>query len=86
MPYTITLTPDQEATLTVLIERTNASRAAANPPLPAITTAQYIQARATEVAESYRLQLAAEEESAVLAAFKAADAAKKSSIKNTLGI
>lgn len=84
--YTITLTAEQDAALATLIQRTNATRAAANPPLPAITTAQYVQSRMSEVAESYRLQLAGEDEAALIAAYKSANATKKSSIKSTLGI
>lgn len=86
MAYTITLTADQESALAVLIQRTNTDRAAQTPPLPAITAANYIQARATEVAESYRISLAAEEEAVVVAAYKAADAAKRGQVKTTLGI
>lgn len=86
MTYTITLTSDQEAALAVLIQRTNATRAAQNPPLSAITAADYIQARATEIAESYRLSLAAEDEAAVVAAYKTADATKRGQVKTTLGV
>lgn len=84
--YTITLTAEQEAALAVLIARTNADRAKQTPPLPAITAADYIQSRATEVAESYRLSLAAEEEAAVVAAYKTADATKRGQVKTTLGV
>lgn len=86
MTYTITLTTDQESALSVLIQRTNAERAKQNPPLLAITAADYIQVRATEVAESYRLSLAAEDEVAVVAAYKTADATKRGQVKTTLGI
>lgn len=86
MNYTITLTAEQDAALATLLVRTNAARAAQTPPLAAITVAQYIQARATEVAESYRLQLAAEDEAAVLTAFKNATAAKQGQVKTTLGL
>lgn len=86
MTYTITLTAEQDAALATLLTRTNTARAAQTPPLAAITVAQYIQARATEVAESYRLSLAAEGEAAVVTAYKAATAAKQASIKTTLGI
>lgn len=84
--YTIILSADQEAALSVLIHRTNADRAKQTPPLPAITAADYIQARATEVAESYRLSLAAEDEAAVVAAYKTADTTKRGQVKITLGI
>lgn len=86
MTYSITLTADQDAALAVLIQRTNAERAKLIPPLPAVTAAEYVQARSTEVAESYRLQLAAEEESAVVAAYKTADATKRGQVKTTLGV
>lgn len=86
MTYTITLTPEQDTALAVLITRTNAERAKQTPPLVAITAAQYIQSRATEVAESYRLQLAAEDEAAVVVAYKTADATKRGQVKTTLGI
>lgn len=84
--YTIILTADQDAALAMLITRTNAERTKQNPPLLAITAADYIQARATEVAESYRLSLAAEDEAAVMAAYKTADATKRGQVKITLGV
>lgn len=84
--YTITLTTDQESALAVLIQRVNAERAKLIPPLPAVIAAEYVQARSTEVAESYRLQLAAEEETAVIAAYKTADATKRGQVKATLGV
>lgn len=84
--YSISLTADQESALAVLLQRTNDARAAQTPPQPAITAAQYIQSRATEVAESYRLYLAAEEETAISAAYRAADATKRGQVKTTLGV
>lgn len=84
--YTITLSAEQDAALATLIARTNAERAKQTPPGEIVTAAAYIQARATEVAESYRLSLAAEDEAKMLAAYKVATAAKQASIKTTLGV
>lgn len=84
--YTITLTAEQDTALATLITRTNTARAAQTPPLPAITVNQYVQSRASEIASNYAAQIKGEDEAAVLAAYKAATAAKQSSIKTTLGI
>jgi hypothetical protein len=84
--YTITLTAEQETALAVLIQRTNAVRAAQSPPLANITVDNYIQARATEIASSYAAQIKGETEAAVLSAYKLADAIKQSQIKTTLGL
>lgn len=84
--YTITLTAEQDAALATLITRTNAARAAQKPTLPAITVNEYVQSRATEIASNYAAQIKGEDEAAVLAAYKAATAAKQGSVKTTLGV
>lgn len=84
--YIITLTAEQDAALAILIARTNAARAAQNPPLAAITINQYVQARATEIADSYAAQIRGETEIAVREGFKAADTTKQAQIKTILGL
>lgn len=81
--YTITLTDGQDAALDILIPRLNATLPEGATPY---TKASYIQERAAGVAASYVAQIAAEEQAAVIAAYAAADAAKKASIKTSLGI
>lgn len=81
--FSIALSADQDAALAVLISRANASR---DPALPAITAADYVQARASEIASSYAAQLRAEDEAAVIDAYRTAAAAKRTSVKTTLGV
>lgn len=84
--YTITLTAEQDAALAILIQRTNATRTAQIPPLSAITVMDYIQARATEIANSYTDQIAAETQALVLNAYKTATSTVQDQIKTTLGL
>lgn len=84
--YTLTLTAEQDTALATLTSRTNATRAAQKPQLPPITANDYLQNRLTEIASSYASQIKAEDGDTVIAAYKAATAAKQGTIKTTLGI
>jgi hypothetical protein len=81
--YTITLTPEQDTALAILIQRTNAAR---DPTLPVVTVTDYIQARANEIATSYAEQIAAETQTLVFNAYKAAASTVQDQIKTTLGL
>lgn len=74
--YTITLTPEQDAALDVLLSRLNGPK----------DKAAYIQERAAGVADNYVVQVTAEETEMVADAWKRADPTQKDSVKSALGI
>lgn len=84
--YTVTLDTEQDNALSTLIDRVNVERANKSPPMAAINKSEYIQDRASEIADSYKGQLEAEDEKGIISAYKNADAATKASIKTTLGV
>lgn len=84
--YTVTTTTRQEAVLAVILTRSNAARAAQTPPLPALTLAQYVDARLTDVIKSYVAQLDEEGARAVRDAFLAASPADQTAVKTRLGL
>jgi hypothetical protein len=81
--YTITLTPEQDAALDVLIPRLNAALPAGATPY---TKASYIQERAAGVADSYVAQVIAEEAQKIAEAYKQASTSEQASVKSTLKV
>lgn len=84
--YTLTLTATQETALTVILAAANAARSAQNPPLVALTKQEYLQARLTDVANSYLKQISKEDEDKTVEAYRAATLLQQSQVKAALGL
>jgi hypothetical protein len=81
--YTVTLTAEQDKALDVVVSRVNA---ALDKDAEPFTKESYFQQRASDVVDSYVAQVVSEEAQNITDAYKAADDAKRATVKSALGV
>lgn len=84
--YTLDTTTNQEAALTAIVAKRNAERAAQNPPLPALTNAEYVTSLWQSMLQSYVRETDDDTATTVREAWRNASAAQRNAARTALGL